>query len=823
MSQTLTLTASGLWTSPNDASKVPAGSMRIAKAVDLSRTGLIRPRRGYSLLTDMPSDPRRLFFYNDALLAHLVDDSLRYFDGSTIHNMGSLVPPSPANSIKMLQFQRNAYFTSDSGIKKLDSLTGSLYPAGVPKGLMMSGALGGSGVAALDGQYVAYRYVVCRYDANKNLVVGGVSDKLTIHNASGSDKEVDVRIFLPAGLDDTFFVQVYRSPNSTVSAINEELQQCYETPITSANVTDGYLDFTDVVPDDLLGTTIYTASSQEGLVNDNGSGPPVAVDIAEYKNCMFYANVTYRQTFAVTIVSVGGSGIISGDTITISNGVITEVYTGAVSESVPSKEFKVSASSSLALRIDETTQSLVNVINRSSAFVYAYTVTDGTGLPGKIRIEARNLGSSAFTVRSSREVAFSPQLPSTPTATTTSSANASKNRIVYSKQGIGEAVPAANFFSVGSADDNILRIIGLRDGLFILSEGGVYILTGEDASSFSVYPLDLTCITVAPDSVITINNLIYGLFEAGIAELSTSGAKYFSEPIQDKIQELYGLALNQTKKAFAFGSQIDSKYYLCLPSSSAEEPSDYQLIYHLIQKAFVEDEQSILCGASSPEGFIHVGLKDSKNILKERKTFTDDDFADEIAMVTITSASGVEIEVSGDLLDWNVGDAIYQDLIGTATVVAIDYDAGILTLSADIAWDVGQLASHYKPIDSDWEYNREFAGNPAGLKHFNTCIILFKQLPRVSMAVQFNSDMATLTEEIEIEGVGATDEWGGAPWGSGPWGSQTLASPRRVGVPRTVARCSALTVRLSHATVFAGFEIVGVSLVFIATGNRVYR
>ena len=69
-------------------------------------------------------------------------------------------------------------------------------------------------------------------------------------------------------------------------------------------------------------------------------------------------------------------------------------------------------------------------------------------------------------------------------------------------------MPLTNWTPLGSAYQEILRIVPLRDTLIVLSKAGVFRVTGSDPSSFVPELIDSTAILIAPDSVAVINNQV---------------------------------------------------------------------------------------------------------------------------------------------------------------------------------------------------------------------------------------------------------------------------------------------------------------------------
>ena len=101
----------------------------------------------------------------------------------------------------------------------------------------------------------------------------------------------------------------------------------------------------------------------------------------------------------------------------------------------------------------------------------------------------------------------------------TSSNEVVPNRLYYSKFQQPEAVPLVNYIDVGFKNKAILRILPLRTSLYILTEAGIYILTGTDASNFTITLFDSSSQIKAPDSAVVLNNQIFCLTSQGVSSI----------------------------------------------------------------------------------------------------------------------------------------------------------------------------------------------------------------------------------------------------------------------------------------------------------------
>lgn len=838
MAQSLDFQIKGLYTYSSDINGVPKGSLSVARNINVSRTNLAEARRGFDLLTyGLPSSTDRadkLLTYDAKLLAFYNGVLGSYDTGSGWSSRGSISKPTDALTIKTATLQRNLYMTSSSGIRKLDSSAGTIYAAGLPKGLNLSLSLkSGTGTAVSDTKYVAYRYVICRFDNNRNLVYGGVSARETIQNTTGGGTTKDITVvgYLPSsGVDTNCFIQLYRSLNSSATP-DDELQLCYEYPITSTDISNGYFSIDDIVPDDLLGAYIYTASNAgESIIGDNAV-LPFARDIAAYQGHLFFSDLKSPYRFLITLIAVGSpNGLQNNDDFVITDGTTTETYTAKTAPAAhPSKEFQLSTGGTPSQNIDSTARALVNRINRTSTLVYAYLLSTGENdLPGVIQLESRSLSAAQFNVKSStRATPWSPQLASTPTNNQYAQNDVERNAIAFSKYLEPESVPLKNKFYVGSANDPITRIVALRDALFIFkAKDGTFVLRGDSEADFSVTELDQNAKLAAPESLVSLNGSIYGLFTSGIAQIDGSQVSYISAPIKDKINTLFGTALSATQNiSFGISYESDGKYILALPSSSGDTYSTYQLVYDVFNETFCEWDLQMYCGFVSLEDEkLYYGPADTSKIRQERKTFTYADFADYVQASTISAVdgTGTVLTISGTD-DMEIGDMLLQGDLEPVFITAVDTSAGTVTVDLDQDWDLLSTVSHYAAIDCEIEWNPDFAGNPAGFKHFTECSLLFNQPLVKSATLSFRTDTNAAVNTVAITGLSSIGGWGFGEWDEGIWGGDAYPAPIRKGVPRPSARCNTLIVNLRHRVAYSDWQLSGIALVFEPTSVKVSR
>lgn len=973
MTQSLTLKIKGLYTFPSDLSEIPEGALAVAENIVIDRDSIAEPRRGLGYLThgsgtqsvfsDSSYRANKIFFYQSQILCHYDTNLFAYHNSSSgwSNYSGTYSPPSSTVPVRSAQSNQNFYFTSSTGVKKLDSYTGTPGSIGVPQALDVQATIAaqvtptgtttntsnvltalssvagvaigmsitgtnipansyitdfngttititnnctgtGSSItftigipstwlstaASSGNNTTGYRVLWNTTDANKNLIQGAPSGFVQVTNTTASTAAVIVNFTVPSGVTTSHKAQIYRSAavQNTVTPSDEE-GLVYEYTPTSADITYGQISILDIVPDALRGATIYTAPSQQGLVNQN-STPPFAYDIAIFRNSMFYGNTSGLQAYNLTLLGTGTpAGLQSGDTITI-GGI---AYTGASSETASSGQFAVTTAflltttgttnsstsitsvgsttgvvigmaisgsnipsgtfitnisgstltisqaatgsasgqaititgDSAAQAIRDTALSLVRVINRyASSTVYAYYISGVADLPGMISIQSRTVGASTFYVLSSRASCWSPALPTSGT-TQASTSSINKNYVYFSKSQQPEHVPPGNYLPVGSADKNILRIIALRDSLFVLKEDGVFYITGTDQTNFQVWPLDYTTNVVSAESAVALNNQIYVFTTQGVVSITQNGVAIMSRPIEKSLTDL--IVQNYTTlQTTSFGIAYESSraYYLfCLSNASDTGPTQYYR-YNYVTNTWTHSTMSKKCGGINPvDDKMYLGNAAHAITDVENKNLTYSDYADYQSTETISAVSGTSVTISSsDTIQ--VGSIIFQSATVFGTVSAVNSITGVCTttLPTDL---VAGAADVFAPISTQIQWVPLTFANAGLIKQFREATPIFKADFNGTATVSFSSDIypGALSETIAGGNVGG---WGLFGWGGPsetalgvPWGGDPRRRPIRVLVPRNHQRCSILNVSFAHAYGYSPWQLQGISLV----GNNI--
>lgn len=617
--------------------------------------------------------------------------------------------------------------------------------------------------------------------------------------------QITVRVYIPAEIDTTYFLQAYRTYQSiddtTIADDNEYL--VYEAYPTNTDITNKYMEFVDAIPEELLGAALYTNQLQEGILQSN-ERPQFAKDITRYKDYLFLANVRSLQQFNLTMLSVGApNGVQVNDTITIAG----VTYTADTSES--NNHFIVYSSyASLSENIQETAKSLVKAINisTSNTLVYAYYMSSFNDIPGRILIQRRDLTNTVFNLTSSRGGAYSPTLPTSGT-TIASESETRTNRVFFSKFQQPEAFPVLNYIDAGDSNYAITRIIGLRTSLFIFKENGeIWRLTGEGETSFDMKLFDNTVNLYGPKTAVVFNNQIFCFTNQGISSVSDSGVQVMSfKEIENQIKPYLSIDNypNFQKEAFAIGYESDRKY-LFIPSiddehfifsSFTSEWTKWDLNY---SAGCVRGSEDKLYWAAD-DGFIYSERKDL-----DIYDYADEDFAVNIVsqlqkVLTMTSVSGI-----------SVGMTIKQG-DNYSYITAIDTTNKKITLEDYFIFTAG-AASIFTPIECTIKSNPLFLGDPSLVKRYSEISFFFYEM-NDKFSVYFSNNF----NELETEQILSPNQgfgWGQGAWGQGVWGGYrvTQSQENRTYFPLDLQRALWQHVKVFTDRAFTKFSLIGVTL-----------
>jgi hypothetical protein len=396
--------------------------------------------------------------------------------------------------------------------------------------------------------------------------------------------------------------------------------------------------------------------------------------------------------------------------------------------------------------------------------------------------------------------------------------DARQNRVAISKSGQVEAVPGYTFFDIGSANFPIQRVVALRDGIFFFKNDGIYRLSGETFSNFTVTLLDNTVTLNVPESAVPFNNQVFCSTTQGICAVTDSGVQIMSVPIENVLLELSSEQYTNFMQA-SFGIAYESArlYMFFTVTQEVDTFATQAFVYNALTDSWTRWPMERTCGVvNTTVNKLFMAKADSGQILIERKSYTNNDYADEEYPVTILAVvSTTEVDLSsvtnvavGMTLGQGARRALIEEINGTTLTIT---PVNGLTSGAALVYTPIQDILEWVPIDCE---------NAGILKQFSEATFFFKNAAFSEIDASFSTNISVSPETVTLLNR-TTNGWGRFPWGRRPWGSAFGGqNPLRTYVPREKQRGSWLTLRLTSNQAFTGFSLQGVSLIFNSMASR---
>lgn len=776
---------------------VERGACIVADNAVFQREGIAQNRRGFSLYaTPGATDVEAFLQFGGKILAQTATDLTIDNGSGTFSTIAAAAGPT-GSILRSAESKNNLYITTSNGMYRLENSSGSVYKsAGCPKplDLVVSTTTSASGFLPVQAgavyPQVGYRAIISRSDTNDNVYYSAPSMRQIVTNTDAANaKNVTVRVYIPGDVVSGDSVLVYRTEtfsatSGSVDQCGDEAKLCYVAEVTSTDVTNGYIEFTDVLIDDMLGASLYTNASQQGIAQEN-SRPPLAYDVEVFKNCLFFGNTSTLQTLTFSLISVTN---LTGNVLRITDGTNTVNLQFGATEDATIPQAKVFGATLTTQNIADTAKSICKIINLYTANTYfrAYYVSGAGDLPGQITLEARALSQSPFYLEctnTSMAASLSPQPPTLtngPRANTESNNSTLQNGLYYSKPDQPEHVPALNFFTVGNASKQILRLASLRDSLIIIKEDGVFRLVGNTPNDFSLSPLDLTVEVIAANSVSVLGNSVYALSNQGFVSISDSGVQIISRDIEPDVAQLIatpGIAALTS----ATGYENERNYIVSTVSDPSVTVPDICYVYNYLTRqwstwdygfdaAIVERESNVYYFANS--------VIENNAVFKERKAGTTADYQDYSYAITLTAVGTTTVTFTSSTVTPRSGDVIEQDVGGTLYPINIDEVTSTIgssytvTVIGDMPPFTTGAATAYRGIKMTIKYHPFYADSPHTLKQ-GRAIAFFPdpvglKSTATSIKATFESNFDSSADEIVIDG--SASNWGSGPWGSFAWG-----------------------------------------------------
>jgi hypothetical protein len=376
------------------------------------------------------------------------------------------------------------------------------------------------------------------------------------------------------------------------------------------------------------GVPLYTNEySGEGALKAN-EPPPAAKDIALFKGHMFYANTRTRHLLSFSLKS----NPTIGSNITISTGSTLQTYTFSSSTNYSTNLVAVKANAK------ETALELSNVINGNALDVTAaYYVSTVGDIEGKLILQKRDVIDTMFKVYGTVPSSIISNIGTTFSNTNLKSETEKfGHRLYWSKYQEHEAVPLLNYIDIGARDQEILRIVSLRESLFIFKGDGVFKLAGDPGvnPTWDVGAFDNTSILKAPDTAVLMGNNCYYFSNQGIVRLNETALEVISNPIKDKLVPFIATNNSLPTVSFSVGYESDNAVLIWTVSKKTDVSAKVCYRYNASTGTWTEWKIEKTCGiVDRVKDKLYLGAVDNKSsttfyIEEERKNFDRFDYAD---------------------------------------------------------------------------------------------------------------------------------------------------------------------------------------------------
>lgn len=519
MASTVNLQALGLNYSPNNLS-LPEGSLVEADNVIIRRDNTIESRRGIKDYSNpiSSSDAERakqLIEYKNRILTHL--NGKLYFDSQTLTNglndfypfAGTYSETQDGLRIKSIEANKNLYFTTSEGIKKISARTaddfttdsGFIKNAGATKASDISASLdiyqGQKDGFLPQDSTVAYRVVWGYKDKNENLLLGTPSNRYVVYNYLVDGMAMDINT-LCTKLDDI--------AQSTCLINDANYASSFYTPINTDTST--------------LKTTITSLAKKLDadilLANTSGTGAPLKINSFSMDGGGT-TTIFFESGDPTSLISVNDIINIQ-DLKNLSDVTISSIVAGTSSTTINTSGHNLSVGNKIVITgtstyLDDTWE--VKTVSGTSFTINKRSEVNissvGIGSTPKITtIEPHGLknGNSVVisgTTSTSVIISSISLLTTTPTITTSASHNLQTGDNVTISGSVTAPILINGTYTVTVTSSNTFTI-SIPSGLASVttngkissgSVNGTFVITSEDENSFTItlpngYPIIAT-------------------------------------------------------------------------------------------------------------------------------------------------------------------------------------------------------------------------------------------------------------------------------------------------------------------------------------------
>jgi hypothetical protein len=190
---------------------------------------------------------------------------------------------------------------------------------------------------------------------------------------------------------------------------------------------------------------------------------------------------------------------------------------------------------------------------------------------------------------------------------------------------------------------------------------------------------------ISPNSVVVLNNLIYGLFDQGVCTVSESGVEIISRDIEGDLRTLVGLNLDGLKSlGNGCSYESDRKYLLWLPQSDTDTYPTSGYVFNTLTSSWTIFNKPCNFSVVNPvDDKLYIARGDIAYLSKERKTFSFRDYADEQIVVVVLDSDAETLYLTS-VVGLEVGDVFFEASNKFSIITAIDTTNSTITVDLDL-------------------------------------------------------------------------------------------------------------------------------------------
>ena len=501
---------------------------------------------------------------------------------------------------------------------------------------------------------------------------------------------------------------ITRYKNFTFYGNIKNLHRLYTALISTANITAGTstIKIDDGTND--ITFNVYAENAGNAITGcaDNGSGLIRVTSVAHG-----FSNGDYVRIYDVEgTTEANGVWVIEGvtaNTFDLTGSSFSNAYTAngtadRYEDYGATPRFILYSSGTDAQNIENTAKSIVRCINLTTTNTYWNAYYNSTSLDpvGKIELTAKTMGADPFyIIVDSTDTGgnFTPTIPTSGTTYISTNDNF-QHAIMWSKEDQPEAVPLVNIKKIGSQDDPIVKVIGLRDSLIIINQkDGIWRMTGETVSTFDFHEFDGTVECKQLNSIAKGENSIYMFSNAGYVKISDVGAEVIGRDTEkDDLKPIQVSGFDT--EGYGWYYQSEKSYKISTYKDENSTDNDIVKEYNVFANAWTHRE----VGVYTNDTKVSVGIVvndieytaplTGNNLLVERKDVALSDYTTPDISNTITAINSTDKYITLGTAITIHDDALLKQGSLTRTVTAANSTTQLTLLSvSNLAIDMGSI------------------------------------------------------------------------------------------------------------------------------------